>query len=200
MSQPASRLSFSFDDYLTWEQCQAQRHEFVCGEVFAMAGGSDLHNEVAGNLYVMLRQHLRGSPCRVYMADVKVRVETADCSFYPDVLVTRAEHDRADRYVKRSPLLVVEVLSPTTATFDLGEKFAAYRQLDSLQECVLVDPERVRVQIYRRRDNQWIVDSAGPGQRLRLESIDLECPVEAVYEDLSEPSAVGMAEEQERRP
>ncbi len=199
MSHPASRLTFCFDDYLAWEQQQAQRHEFVRGEVFAMAGGADLHNEAAGNLYMMLRQHLRGSPCRVYMADVKVRVETADCSFYPDVLVTCAENDRADRYVKRSPLLVIEVLSPTTATFDLGEKFSAYRQLDSLQEYVLVDPERVRVQIYRRLDGQWIVDSAGPGERLRLESINLECPVETVYEDLSEPPTVGMAEE-ERRP
>ncbi|MCC8999552.1 MAG: Uma2 family endonuclease [Candidatus Contendobacter sp.] len=199
MSQPASRLIFSFDDYLAWEQQQAQRHEFVRGEVFAMAGGTDLHNEVSLNLALLLRQHLRGSPCRVYMADVKVRVETADCSFYPDVLVTCAENDRADRYVKRSPLLVVEVLSPTTAAFDLGEKFSAYRQLDSLQEYVLVDPKRVRVQIYRRLDGQWIVDSAGPGERLRLESIDLECPVETVYEDLSEPPTVGMAEE-ERRP
>lgn len=200
MSQPALRLTFSFDDYLAWEDRQSQRHEFVRGEVFAMAGGTDLHNEVGGNLYVMLRQHLRGSPCRAYMADVKVRVEAADCSFYPDVLVTCAENDRADRYVKRSPLLVVEVLSPTTAVFDLGEKFAAYRQLDSLQEYVLVDPERVRIQIYRRLEGQWIVDSAGPGQRLRLESIDLECPVEAVYEDLSAPPAVGMAQEEERRP
>ena len=199
MSHPASRLTFCFDDYLAWEQQQAQRHEFVRGEVFAMAGGTDLHNEVSLNLALLLRQHLRGSPCRVYMADVKVRVETADCSFYPDVLVTCAENDRADRYAKRSPLLVIEVLSPTTAAFDLGEKFSAYRQLDSLQEYVLVDPERVRVQIYRRLDGQWIVDSAGLGERLRLESIDLECPVETVYEDLSEPPIVGMAEE-ERRP
>ncbi len=200
MSQLASRLTFSFDDYLAWEQCQPQRHEFMRGEVFAMAGGTDLHNEVSGNLYVMLRRHLRGSPCRAYMGDVKVRVEAANCSFYPDVLVTCAENDRTDRYLKRSPLLVIEVLSPTTAVFDLGDKFAAYRKLDSLREYVLVDPERVRVQIYRWQDGQWIVDSAGPGERLRLESIDLECPVEAIYEDLSVPPAVGMAEEEERRP
>ncbi len=191
MSQPAFRLTFSFDDYLAWEQQQTQRHEFVRGEVFAMAGGTDLHNETTGNLYVMLRQHLRGSPCRVYMADVKVRVETADCGFYPDVLVTCAEGDRTDRCIKRAPLLVIEVLSPTTAVFDLGEKFAAYRQLDSLREYVLVDPERVRVQIYRRQNDQWIVDSAGPGERLRLDSIEWECPVEAVYEDLGDPVTVG---------
>lgn len=194
MSQPASRLTFTFDDYLEWENRQPIRHEFVRGEVFAMTGATDLHNEVSGNLYTLLRRHLRGTPCRVFMADVKVRVETADCGFYPDLLVTCAESDRADRYVKRSPLLVVEVLSASTAAFDVGDKFAAYRQLDSLREYVLVDQERVRVQIYRRLDNQWLVDSVGPGERLRLESIDLECPVEAVYEDLSEPPAVGSAE------
>ena len=198
MSQPAFRLTFSFDDYLTWEQQQSQRHEFVRGKVFAMAGGTDLHNKAAGNLYVMLRQHLRGSPCQVYMADVKVRVETADCGFYPDVLVTCAENDRTDRTVKRSPLLIIEVLSPTTAAFDLGEKFAAYRQLDSLRDYVLVDPERVRVQIYRRQDNQWIVDSVGPGERLRLNSIEWECAVEAIYEDLSKPPAVGIMEAEQR--
>jgi len=194
MSQPASRLTLTFDDYLEWENRQPTRHEFVRGEVFAMTGATDLHNEVRGNLYTLLRQHLRGTPCRVFMADVKVRVETADCGFYPDLLVTCAESDRADRYIKRSPLLVVEVLSANTAAFDVGDKFAAYRQLGSLREYVLVDQERVRVQIYRRLDNQWLVDSVGPGERLRLESIDLECPVEAVYEDLSEPPTVGSAE------
>jgi Uma2 family endonuclease len=151
------------------------------------------------NLGAMLRQHLRGIPCRVFMTDVKVRVEAADCGFYPDIQVTCAESDRADRYVKRAPVLLVEVLSASTAAFDLGDKFAAYRQLDSLREYVLVDQERIRVQIYRRLDSQWLVDSVGPGERLRLESIDLECPVEKVYEDLSQPLAAGSVEP-ERRP
>lgn len=193
MSQPAPRLTFTFDDYLEWENRQPLRHEFVRGEVFAMTGATDLHNEICLNLGAMLRQHLRGTPCRVFIADVKVRVETADCGFYPDIQVTCAESDRADRYVKRSPLLVIEVLSESTAAFDLGDKFAAYRQLDSLREYVLVDQERIRIQVYRRLDDRWFVDSVGPGERLRLESVDLECPVEAVYEDLSEPHGVGPA-------
>jgi Uma2 family endonuclease len=198
MSQLAPRLAFSFDDYLEWENRQPHRHEFIRGEVFAMAGGTDLHNQVAGNLYVLLHQRLRGSPCRVFMADVKVRVESADCGFYPDLLVTCAESDRADRLVKRSPILIVEVLSPGTATFDMGNKFAAYRQLDSLQEYVLIDPTRVWVQIYRRQNGQWLVDSVGAGASLRLESIDLDCPVAAIYEDLSEPPMVGFAEPERR--
>lgn len=193
MSQLAPRLTFTFDDYLEWENRQPLRHEFVRGKVFAMTGATDLHNEICLNLGAMLRQHLRGTPCRVYVADVKVRIETADCGFYPDIQVTCAESDRADRYVKRSPLLVIEVLSESTAAFDLGDKFAAYRQLDSLREYVLVDQERIRTQVYRRLDDRWFVDSVGPGERLRLESVDLECPVEAVYEDLSEPPGVSPA-------
>ena len=189
MSQPASRLTFTFNDYLHWENQQARRHEFIRGEVFAMTGATDRHNEISGNFYMMLRQHLRGTPCRAYMADVKVRVDAADCSFYPDLQVTCAERDHADRYVKCSPVLVVEVLSSSTAAFDLGDKFVAYRQLDSLREYVVVDQEHVHVLIYRRQDGQWRVDSVGPGERLRLDSIDFDFPVEALYEDLSEPLA-----------
>ncbi|MDG4597010.1 MAG: Uma2 family endonuclease [Candidatus Contendobacter sp.] len=187
MPQLAQRRAFTYDDYLEWEQRQPERHEYVRGEVFAMAGTTDRHNEISGNCYTLLRQHLRGTPCRVFMADVKVRVDAADCGFYPDLQVTCAESDRADRLVKRSPTLVVEVLSDSTASYDLGDKFAAYQQLDSLREYVLVDQERIRVLIYRRRDGQWGVDNIGPGGRLRLDSVDLDCPVEALYEDLSEP-------------
>lgn len=190
MSCPASRFAFSYADYLEWEKRQSQRHEYIRGEAFAMTGTTDRHNDISGNFYTLLRQHLRGTPCRVYMADVKVRVEKADCGFYPDIQVTCAENDHADRYVKRSPVLVVEVLSESTASFDLGDKFAAYQQLDSLREYVLVDQERIRVQVYHRRDGQWWVDSIGPGGQLRLDSVDLECPVETLYEDLSEPLAV----------
>lgn len=186
MAQPASLAHCTFEDYLEWENRQPLRHEFVAGEVFLMTGASDLHNEVAGNLYTLLRQELRGTPCRVFMADVKVRIETADCAFYPDLLVTCAESDRSDRYVKRSPVVVVEVLSASTAAFDLGDKFAAYRQLDSLREYVLIDQERVRVQVFRRLDDQWLVDSVGPGERLILESVGLAFAVEKVYEDLSQ--------------
>ena len=187
MSYPAARLALTYDDYLEWENHQPDRHEYIGGEVFAMSGTSDRHNEISLNLATLLRQHLRGTPCRVYMIDVKARVEAADCCFYPDVQVTCAESDLTDRYAKRSPLLVVEVLSESTATFDLGQKFAAYQQLDSLREYVLVDQERIRVQIFRRREGRWWVDNIGPGGRLRLESVDLDCPIEALYEDLSAP-------------
>ncbi len=200
MPQLAPRLVFTYDDDLEWEQRQPERHEYARGEVFAMAGTTDRHNEISGNCYTLLRQHLRGTPCRAYMADVKVRVEAADCGLYPDVQVTCAESDRADRLVKRSPVLMVEVLPDSTAAYDLGDKFAAYQRLDSLREYVLVDQDRVRVQIFRRWDGRWWVDSIGPGGRLRLDSVELDCPVEVLYEDLSEPISVVETREPERQP
>ena len=187
MSYPAARLALTYDDYLEWENHQPDRHEYIGGEVFAMLGTSDWHNEISLNLATLLRQHLRGTPCRVYMIDVKAQVEAADCCFYPDAQVTCAESDLTDRYAKRSPVLVVEVLSESTAAFDLGKKFAAYQQLDSLWEYVLVDQERIRVPIFHQQEGRWWADNIGPGGRLRLESVDLDCPIEALYEDLSAP-------------
>ena len=187
MPQTAPRLSIDFESYLDWEKQQPLRHELVNGDIYAMAGTSDQHNEIAGNFYSLLRQHLRGTPCRVFMADVKVRIETANCCFYPDIQVTCADSDRTDRWVKRAPILVIEVLSDSTAAYDLGDKFAAYQQLDSLGEYVLVDQARIRVQLYRRRAGKWWVEGIGPGQRLCLESVALDCPVELLYQDLSVP-------------
>lgn len=99
--------------------------------------------------------------------------------------MTYAASDRTDGHVKRSPVVVVEVLSASTAAFDIGEKFAACRQLISLREYVLADQERIRLQVYRRLNEQWFVDSVGPGERLRLESVGLKRPVERIHEDLS---------------
>ncbi|MCB1982700.1 MAG: Uma2 family endonuclease, partial [Rhodoferax sp.] len=129
MGRALPRPTLSADEFLAWEAGQPLRHEFVAGEVFAMAGGEDRNNTVALNLVVALRQSLRGSPCRVYAGDVKLGVEAADAFFYPDLMVTCSAADAADRLVKREPVLVVEVLSPATAAFDRGPKFAAYRML-----------------------------------------------------------------------
>ena len=114
-------------EFLAWDAGQTLKHEFVRGEVFAMAGGEDRNATVALNIAIALRQHLRGSPCRVYGSDVKLRVEAADCFFYPEVMVTCSAADLTDRLIKREPSLVVEVLSASTAAYESGAKFAAYR-------------------------------------------------------------------------
>ena len=141
MGQAAEKTRLSAQDFLDWDATQTQRHEFVGGEVFAMAGASEAHVTATLNVAMALRQHLQGSPCRTFITDMKLRVEAADAFFYPDVMVTCSAADTADALVKREPTLLVEVLSPATAAYDRGDKFAAYRRLPSLREYLLVDTD-----------------------------------------------------------
>lgn len=188
MSVPATRLSLAA--FLDWEATQPERHEYVRGEVFAMTGASDRHNLVAGNLYMLLRTHLRGSPCQVFISDMKVRVDAADAIFYPDLLVTCSASDRSDRLAKRDPVVIVEVLSPSTAGYDLSAKFAHYRRLASLQEYVTIDPDAPLVQVFRRSPDGWTLHAAEAGDTVGFASIDLRVPIAAVYEDVRfEPPA-----------
>lgn len=172
------------DEYLAWEASNELRHEFFDGETYAHAGASDAHVTVAGNLFALLRSHVRGGPCRVYMADMKVRVGD-EALFYPDVFVSCDERDRQDPLVKRRPLVVVEVLSDSTAAFDRGRKFETYRKLESLREYVLVDPERASIEVFRLGpDGHWVLYPYGPAGELELTSLGFRCPVDAVYEDV----------------
>ena len=175
---------FSAQDYLVWEAEQAEKHEYFAGEVFAMAGASDAHVTISLNLAIALRNHLRGKSCRTYIADMKVEVAQADAFFYPDVFVSCSAADAALADRKREPLLLVEVLSPTTASYDRGAKFASYRQLDSLQEYVLVDTERVAVDVFRRDGSgHWVLYPYGPGETVEFASVDMTLTVAAIYED-----------------
>jgi Uma2 family endonuclease len=180
-------------EFLDWENAHAERHEFVRGEVFLMTGGRDLNNTVTLNLAMALRQHLKGSPCRVYAADIKLRVDAADCFFYPDLMVTCSQADLADRLVKREPVLVVEVLSPSTAAFDRGDKFTDYRALPSLAEYLLVDVDRRRCDLYRKgSDGLWVLHPVASDQTLTLASVALQVPPADLWADL-EPSDDGGA-------
>ena len=177
-------------EFLAWDAGQTIKHEFVGGDVFAMAGGEDRNATAAGNLYIALRQHLRGSPCRVYGSDVKLRVDTADSFFYPDLMVTCSAADAADRLIKREPVLVVEVLSPSTAAYDRGDKFASYRQLPSLAEYLLVDVDSRRCDLFRKRsdDGLWVLHPSAPGEGVQLASVDLAISAEALWADLETPA------------
>lgn len=175
---------FGAEDYLAWEAEQNEKHEYLAGEVFAMAGASEAHVTIAGNVYSALRNHLRGQPCRAFISDMKLEVAAADAFFYPDVFVTCSPADASLKDRKREPTLVVEVLSPTTAAYDRGAKFAHYRRLESLREYVLVDTERVAVDVFRRDgEGHWVLYPAGPGETVELASVGLMLPVEAIYED-----------------
>lgn len=181
----AKQLAFTAQDYLAWELLAPTKHEFVQGETFAMAGAGESHVTISLNIASALKQHLRGTPCRTYMADMKVRVQAVDGFFYPDVLVTCSPADAQRHDVKEEPTLLVEVLSPSTAAYDRGLKFEYYRTLPSLQEYVLVDPERASVEVFRRNaSGLWVLHPFAAAQPVELASVQLSLPMAVVYEDV----------------
>ncbi|MDP2829876.1 MAG: Uma2 family endonuclease [Sulfuricellaceae bacterium] len=190
--------AFSPSDYLEWEKGNEIKHEYLDGEVFAMggdvfamAGASDAHVTVAGNIFAILRNHARGSSCRTYMADMKVRVETANAFYYPDVMVTCDPRDTSAEYFKSHPALIVEVLSPSTAAFDRGKKFAAYRTLESLSEYMLVETDAINVEIFRRdASGHWVLYTYAKGEEVELQSAALKMPIDAIYEDVAFEAAL----------
>jgi len=189
MGLVARQPIFSADDYLAWEATQVERHEFLDGEVFAMAGAEDRHVTVTGNFYMALRQHLAGSPCRTFIVDMRLHVATSNSYFYPDVLVTCSDKDKASAMSKSEPKLIVEVLSPSTAAYDRGIKFSHYRSLSSLQEYVLIDLDTRSSDCYRKgADGFWVLHPFARGESVELASVELTMTPEQLFAEVSEES------------
>ncbi len=129
MSAVLDNRRLNADEYLRWEAEQPEKHEYVEGVVFAMVGVTRLHNIVAMNLARQLSSKLEGTPYRVFISDIMLEVAAANAYFYPDVMVTCDAADLKADLVMHAPTLVVEVLSPSTASYDRGEKFRAFRQI-----------------------------------------------------------------------
>ncbi|MBD0265946.1 MAG: Uma2 family endonuclease [Tolypothrix sp. Co-bin9] len=173
------------EEYLEGEKVSEIKHEYINGQVYAMAGASDAHVTVSMNVSMLLRNHLRGSGCRVYMLDMKARIEVINRYFYPDVMVTCDTRDRESEYFKSHPCLVIEVLSESTEGYDRGKKFASYRHLESLQEYVLISPDQMNVECFRRNDEgHWVLYPYGEGEEVHLASVDFRRAIAEIYEDV----------------
>ncbi len=180
----AARLSWvSVDDYLREERTSPVRHEYVAGAVYAMAGASEEHTTIAGNLHAALHAHLRGKSRKVFMVDMKLRLAAGpkDAFYYPDVMVTCDPRD-TDRYSKRFPKVVVEVLSPDTERIDCGEKFLAYTNVETLDEYVLIAQDRTEVTVFRRSTDWTAEILADKNDELVLTSIDFSIRLASVFE------------------
>ncbi len=193
MASALAKRNMTAADFLAWDEHEPIKHEFVRGEVFAMAGAGERHIIVTGNLFVALRAHLRHTPCRALMTDMKLRVEAADVYFYPDVMVVCDPSSAANEHVKSDATLVIEVLSPTTAAYDRGDKFAAYRLVPSLAEYLLVDIDSRRCDLYRKgADGFWVLHPFEPGQTLHLASVALDISADELWAEV-EPAAAKSA-------
>jgi Uma2 family endonuclease len=190
MGLPAQKTTFTAENYLAWEDAQLDRHEYLDGEVFAMAGAEDRHVTVSMNIAFALRQHLTGSPCRTYMSDMRLQVTAANSYFYPDVLVTCSALDAASPLVKTEPKLIIEVLSPSTVAYDRGLKFGHYRSLPSLLEYALVDLDTRTTDCYRLgADGFWVLHPFARGEAVSLASVALTLTADQLFADVDNPQA-----------
>ena len=204
MAARAAQTHLTPEEYIALERkaipdADTVRSEYVKGEIIAMSGASRVHNIITGNIYVGLHVQLRGSECEVYANEMRVSSPLTSSYFYPDVVVVceepRFEDDVFDTLL--NPIILVEVLSPSTEAYDRGEKFAHYRQLMSLQEYVLVSQDKVLVERYRRPQKHetapvtaedWIFTAFQALEDiLPLPSIQCELPLQEIYERVSFP-------------
>jgi Uma2 family endonuclease len=180
------RSIFSLAEYFAQEEQADYRSEYYQGEIFAMAGGTANHNLIALNVAASLRSALRGKPCKAFMADMRVLVKRHQLYTYPDVMAVcgplKYAPGRNDTVT--NPVLIVEVLSPSTEAYDRGKKFEFYRTIDSLQEYILVDQARIYVERHRPLGlGRWEMTAfEAPTDVLALASVGVELTLAGIYE------------------
>lgn len=183
----AARKRLSYAEYLALERETDVRHEFLDGQVWAMAGGTPQHSAIKTNIATLFRDALRGTSCRPYDSDLKVRVGATGLATYPDLTVIcgRLERDTEDTNAAVNPVLIVEVLSKDTERWDRGGKFGHYRKLPSLRHYLLVSQTEVCVEHFERQESGlWLFGEHGLGDMVRLGGLDIELRVDPIYEDL----------------
>lgn len=181
----AAHRRYTIHEFVRLEEYSNVRHEFLDGQIYAMAGGTPEHGTRAANVIGLLTAGLRGRPSRVQTSDVRIRVRATGLDTYPDVSVVcgHEERDSEDRDAIVNPVLLVEILSPSTEDYDRGEKLEHYKRIASLREVVFVAHDDLRVDVLRRTGNDWTSMAARRGESVRLESVGCELPVEEIYRD-----------------
>ena len=184
MSSVAAQTYLTAEEYLAFERKVTTKHEYLNGQIVAMSGASFAHNFITMNTANQLYNQLIGGECQVAASDMRVKVAQAESYFYPDVVVVcgepRAEDDAFDTLL--NPTLIVEILSPSTETYDRGEKFEHYQQIVSLQEYILVSQDKIHVEHYRREETEWLrTEFRGLEEVLSLLSIGCDLRLQDVY-------------------
>lgn len=182
-TQPTYHLSP--EEYLAVERRAEYKSEYIDGVMYQMAGGSEAHNLITGNVVTELNVQLRDTPCKVYPSDMKVREPGSRKFHYPDVSVVCVETQFADQHrdVILNPVLIVEVLSDTTAAYDRGKKFQSYQQINALQEYVLIaQDEPVVEQFVRQADGSWRYTKVESlDENVSLSSVDCRLALKDIY-------------------
>jgi len=175
----------SVEDYLVLNRnSKDTRYEYLDGEIRMLAGGSPDHSIIIANLTAAIKGPLKGSQCRVYNSDVQLKLSEKRYVF-PDITISCDERDRNQKETIRYPRVVVEALSPTTEATDRGKKAAYYRACPTIQEYVMVDSEEIFVEVHRREEGRWTINTFELGDTITLESLGIQFPIEDAYEGAS---------------
>jgi Uma2 family endonuclease len=184
MATATRRVHYTYSEYTALEDESPIRHEYLAGEIYAMAGGSPDHAALAAAVIRALAAELRPSR-RPFTSDLRIRISATGLSTYPDVSVVCGKTERAaeDPLAVTNPALLVEITSPSTEDYDRGEKLRHYQQLPSVSEILIVSHRGPHITLHRRDSSGWLVIEGGAGDTLELSSIGVKLNVDAVYRD-----------------
>ncbi|MBL6986696.1 MAG: Uma2 family endonuclease [Methylobacter sp.] len=191
MSLKYSNNKITEEEYLQGELAAEFKHEFIDGEVFAMAGASETHNLLAGNIFAELKNQLKGTPCRTFIADMKVKV--ANDFFYPDVMVV-CQQGMTEAYYQQSPVIIIEVLSKSTRKFDKNAKRLKYRNISTLEEYVLIDQTIAEIEIFKQNEH-WQSFYYYLGDAITFDSIGVTVLVEDIYYQVNNEDVLAFLQE-----
>ena len=190
MSAKLKKKYISSEDYLALERESLEKHEYFDGEMFAMAGTSEEHANISSNINISLGVQLKKRSCKSYQSDLRVHIPATGLYTYPDVLVVCGKPELLEDAFPdtlTNPILIIEVLSPSTADYDKGTKFDHYRTIEILQEYILVWQEKKRVAHYTKQENgSWILrDFIGDDAEITLNSVDCRLLMEDIYDKVN---------------
>ncbi|MEB3309151.1 MAG: Uma2 family endonuclease [Snowella sp.] len=175
------------EEYLRFERHSDIKHEYIDGEVYAMAGTTKVHNTISLNLAILFREKLKHSNCQTFIADIKVNILNENSFFYPDIVVTCDNNNDFNAYEIQFPKIIVEVFSLSTEKLDRGKKFQYYRTIPSLQEYILVSSQEYLIECFRRtQDNLWTLQIYEDlDQIIRIESLNIDISLSDIYATLN---------------
>lgn len=179
-----NKSKLSIDEYLDFERASTEKHEFFRGEVFAMAGASNLHNIIFSNLFGELTIRLKGKTCFPYGSDMRVHIPKNSLFTYPDISIFCNEPDLFEEDNLTNPTVLVEILSSGTKNYDRGEKFKLYRDIPSLKEYILVDSESISIEAFRiNSTGHWELEEYKTiSDQLSVPSLEIAIPLQEIYQ------------------
>ncbi len=180
----------SEQEYYDGEEISPTKHEWFRGEVYAMAGGGYNHTTICGKVFAAANTALRGHRCKARSGEQRVKVEASGLITYPDAVIfcENPRFEGSNNHTLLTPNVIFEVLLASTENYDRGDKFRAYAQIETLTDYVLIDQNRVTVEHFRRTDAGWLLNSyIRREDSLRLEDLEIELPLDSIYEELELP-------------